>query len=63
MNDYSLAKIAADTIAERRAEADRARLARPTSTATATSRGWSRTRSQNGPRFSVDMLLHRLALR
>ncbi len=63
MNDYSLAKIAADTIAERRAEADRARLARPNGTAADDGRGRSRARSRTGARFSLDMLLHRVALR
>ena len=61
MNDYSLAKIANHTITERRAEADRARLAHASRAEAASGHRNSRTPRQDGPRFALGTLLHRVS--
>jgi hypothetical protein len=61
MNDFQMMTLANDFAAERRAEADRHRLARSGRTESAASRPAPRTRRATVRRTSLSNLIHRVA--
>ena len=62
MNDFQMMSLANDTMATRRAEADRARLARSGQADTGAGRRLPRTRQSRRPVAALGAVLHRVVL-
>jgi hypothetical protein len=62
MNDFHLMNLANDRLTERRAEADRSRLARSSSTEASTTRRLARTWQPRRSTSALSTLFHRVAL-